>query len=151
MKKKALLRGLLGFPLGIAIGYVITIVLSLIIGDGSYSPSVPSLVVEVGSEIGAVVLQTVLCGLLGASFSAASAIWEAERWSIARQTGIYFLVISITMLPIAYFAHWMERTVAGFLFYFGIFTAVFAVVWVVQYFIWKVKLNRINQKIGERK
>ena len=32
MKKQMILRGLLGFPLGIAIGYVITIIISLIHG-----------------------------------------------------------------------------------------------------------------------
>lgn len=147
MKKKAILRGLLGFPLGIAIGYVITIVISLFVGEGYYSPSVPSLIDEIGSEIGAVVFQAILCGLLGASFSAASVIWEVERWSIVKQTGIYFLILSITLLPIAYFTHWMERSVFGFLFYFGVFVVIFIVIWVVQYFIWKNKIKGINQKI----
>ena len=38
MKKKMIQRGLLGFPLGIAIGFVITVIISMCIGDGSFYP-----------------------------------------------------------------------------------------------------------------
>jgi len=30
---------------------------------------------------------------------------------IAKQTGIYFLILSLTMFPIAYITHWMEHSV----------------------------------------
>lgn len=151
MKKKAFRRGLLGFPLGVFIGYTITIIESLIWGEGSYYPCVTSLIENFGSEIGAVVFQAVLCGLLGTSFAAASVIWEKDNWSIVKQTGIYFLIASITMFPIAYFTHWMEHSVSGFLVYVGIFVAIFVFVWIVQYCIWKDKIKRINKKIDERK
>ena len=36
MKKNVLLRGLFGIPTGIAIGYVITVMMSAFWGDGSY-------------------------------------------------------------------------------------------------------------------
>lgn len=65
MKKKVLLRGLFGIPTGIAIGYVITVMMSAFWGDGSYYPCVPAFVDAMGSEIRAVVVQTVLCGLVG--------------------------------------------------------------------------------------
>jgi hypothetical protein len=147
MRKKAIIRGLLGFPLGIAMGYVITIIISLIRGDGYYSPVVYSLIDEIGNEISAVVVQTVLCGLLGAISSAISVIWEVEHWSIFKQSGLYFLGLSAAMLPIAYFTHWMERTFIGFISYFAVFTAFFVVIWIVQYLIWKSKINDINKKV----
>jgi hypothetical protein len=150
MRKKALLRGLLGLPLGIAIGYVITILISLSLGNGQYAPCVPSLVKTMGSEIGAVLLQAGLCGLLGASFAAASVIWEIEAWSIARQTGVYFAVTSLTMLPIAYFTNWMAHTVLGFFIYFGIFVGIFIVMWLAQYFYWKQRIKKFNTKIGKQ-
>ena len=65
MKKNVLLRGLFGIPTGIAIGYVITVMMSAFWGDGSYYPCVPAFVDAMGSEIRAVVVQTVLCGLVG--------------------------------------------------------------------------------------
>ena len=151
MKKKAIKRGVLGFPLGISMGHIITIVLSLFWGNGYYSPVVPSLIDAVGSEIGAIVVQVALSGLLGASSAAASIIWEIENWSIAKQTGIHFFIISITMLPIGYFAHWMPHSLVGFLMYFGIFVAIFIAVWVINYYIMKKKIKYINKSIGARK
>ena len=87
MKRKALMRGLSGFPEGIAIGTVITIVISLIKGNGSYYPCVPDFVSFVGNEIMAVIIQTIIWGLLGSIFGTASIIWSMEGWSIARQIG----------------------------------------------------------------
>ena len=66
MKKKIINRGLLGFPLGIAIGYIVSILVSLCAGDGMFHFAKPELVEKVGSELNAVILQTVLSGILGA-------------------------------------------------------------------------------------
>ncbi len=147
MKKKIVLRGILGFPIGIAIGYLITIFISLGWADGSYMPCVPELILAMGNEINAVVLQALLCGLLGAGFAASSVIWEIENWSIIKQTGIYFMIISVIMLPIAYFAYWMEHSVAGVLRYFGIFVAIFAFIWVIQFVIGKQNVKKMNENL----
>ena len=120
MKKKLILRGALGFPIGIAIGYVITICISLMWAGGYYSPCAPELA-------------------------------ELESWSLVRQTGVYFLIISLIMLPIAYAAYWMEHSVAGFLSYFGVFVLIFAVIWGVQFAIGKRNVKKMNEKISEEK
>jgi len=150
MLKKAILRGLLGFPLGIAMGYIITILISLVTGGGSYHPVAPELIEEFGNEINAVVFQTILCGILGSSFSASSIIWELEQWSIAKQTGVFLLITSCVMLPIAYFAYWMERTLLGFVLYYAVFLAVFFIIWLIQYTIWRIKIRDINRKVKEK-
>lgn len=147
MKKKIALRGILGFPIGIAIGYIITIVISLSVADGCYSPCVPELIRVMGNEINAVTVQALLCGLLGAGFAASSVIWEMENWSIVKQTGVYFLITSLIMLPIAYFSYWMEHSVAGFFSYFGIFVLIFAVFWVMQFTIAKHNVKKMNKKL----
>ena len=61
MKKKMIQRGLLGFPLGIAIGFVITVIISMCIGDGSFYPVTPELIDTMKNELNAVILQTILC------------------------------------------------------------------------------------------
>lgn len=148
MKKKAIKSGLLGIPVGIAIGYVITILISLGWGDGYYYPCVPTLIECAGSEIGAVAIQTVLCALLGLAYGAASVIWEIEEWSLAKQTTVCFFIYSLSMLPIAYAAGWMEHSISGVLIYFGIFCAIFAIIWAAQYLGWKYRINKINRKIA---
>lgn len=151
MKKKIILRGLMGIPLGIAIGYIITICISLVWSDGYYSPCVPELITVMGNEVNAVIFQALLCGVLGAGFGAGSVIWEIEEWSIVRQTAIYFLLISIIMMPVAYFTYWMEHSVAGFLSYFGIFILIFVVVWLVQFLIAKHNVKKMNARLYKTK
>ena len=150
MKKKIITRLLLGVPTGIALGHVISIVMSWGWGDGAYCPCMPQSAAQAGSEIGAVALQAALCGLIGAGFSAGSLIWEVERWSLVRQTITHFLLSSLIMLPIAYFTYWMEHSLWGFLRYFGIFTGIFAGIWLSQYLSIRRQVAKMNEKLQQR-
>lgn len=147
MVKKIILRGVSGFPLGLAIGYTISIITSLIWGGGYYAPCVPALAQMMGSEINAVMLQALLCGLLGAGCAAGSVIWEVEKWGLAKQTGIYFSVISVLMMPIAYITYWMEHSVKGVLSYFGMFVCIYAIIWIVQYTIVRHHIKKMNETL----
>ncbi len=147
MKKKIVLRSILGFPIGIAIGYLITIFISLGWANGYYTPCVPELISTMGNEINAVVLQALLCGLLGTGFAVSSVIWEIENWSIIKQTGIYFIIISVIMLPIAYFSYWMEHSIVGFFSYFGIFILIFVFIWIIRFVIGKHNVRKMNEKL----
>ena len=150
MKKKILTRGLIGFPIGIAIGFVITIIISICIGKGDFYPVSPKLTETMGSELNAVILQTALCGIMGSGFAMASVIWELDSWSLIKQSGIYFLIISLILLPIAYISNWMDHSVAGVISYAGIFFASFVVVWLIQYFVWKNKIKKMNERINKK-
>lgn len=147
-KKKVLQRMALGAPLGIAIGFVISIIASLINGGGVYHSAPPALIQSMGSELNAVVFQAVMSALIGIGFSGASIIWEMHEWSLAKQSGIYFLIISLTMMPVAWFAHWMEHSLKGFLSYLAIFVGVFLVFWTIQYIIWRAKVKKLNNNLS---
>ncbi|MCL2620301.1 MAG: DUF3021 domain-containing protein [Defluviitaleaceae bacterium] len=149
MKKKAVLRGLLGVPLGIAMGFVVSIIISLAMGDGYFVPVVPEMAELFTSELNAVMFNVILYAVLGGSFAAASVIWEMEDWSIARQTITHFVISATTMMPVAWFGHWMERTLMGFIIYFAVFILIFAKIWVIQYLIWRKRINGINQKVNQ--
>lgn len=147
MKRKIMARFIWGVPVGIAIGYMITIFVSLVWADGYYSPCMPELVASMGNEIRAVMLQALLCGVLGGGCAAGSVIWEIEDWSVVRQTGVYFLVICVVMMPTAYFMYWMERSVAGFFSYFGIFVLLFALIWILQFMLGKRDVKKLNENL----
>lgn len=147
MKKKMIQRGLLGFPLGIAIGYVITVIISICIGDGFFHPVNPELVNKMGSELNAILIQTGLSGIMGTGFAMASVIWEIDSWSLAKQSGVYFAIACVIMFPISYFANWMPHSTGGILSYVGIFVAIFVITWLVQYFVWKRKVKRMNDGV----
>lgn len=149
MKKKIIMRGLLGLPTGIAIGFVITLIISACIGNGSFYPVTPELIDTMGNELNAVVLQTVLCAVMGVGFAAASVIWELDSWSLAKQSGIYFMIISVIMLPIAYVTNWMKHTALGVLSYVAIFVAIFIIVWLSQYLLWKRKIKKMNALVSK--
>ena len=149
MKKQLVKRGLFGFPVGIAVGFVITLMISACVGDGSFYPVTPELIDSMGSELNAVALQTALCGLMGTGFAMASLIWELDSWSLARQSGVYFALACMIMLPVAYIANWMEHSIGGFLAYVGIFVAIFLAVWLAQYLSWKRKIRKMNERVGK--
>lgn len=147
MKKRRIFQGLLGFPIGIATGFVITILISMCVGDGTFYPVTPELMETMGNELNAVILQTVLCGIMGSGFAMASAIWEMDSWSLAKQSGIYFSAACIIMLPIAYVTNWMKHSVGGVLAYVGVFVVIFLIVWLIQYFVWNRKVKKMNDCI----
>ena len=76
-KKQAIIRGILGFPQGIAFMVIGTIIGALFYGEGSYALVHPDLVKIIGNEINAVILQTVSCGLIGSVFASSSVIWQS--------------------------------------------------------------------------
>lgn len=151
MKKKILARSLLGFPIGIALGYLITIILSIIWGNGKYSPCRPELAVWLGNEIRAVLLQAFLSGILGSGFGGASVIWEMEGWNLLKQTSLYFLIISVAMMPTAYICYWMEHSVKGILSYFGIFVFISVVIWLVQYAAIRHHIKKLNETLRRKR
>lgn len=136
-----------GVPVGISTGLVISILISLRVGQGEYYPCVPQMAEVVGSELGAVIRQTGLCALLGASFGATAVIWKNESWSILKQTGVNYVIDSAAMMMVAYLCYWMEHSVRGFLSYLGIFTAVFVVLLLVQYMRVRNDLKKINSRL----
>ena len=145
--KNALLRGLLGAPLGIFLGYTITILISLFLKDRSYYPVVSQLTQVAGSEINAVVLQYVLSAVLGFASAFGSAVFQIEEWSITKQTIIHFFLITAAMFPIAYLTYWMRHTLFGILSYVGIFAALYIIIWLIQMYFWKKRIEGINQKL----
>ena len=151
MKKKLIVRALSGFPIGIAIGYVISILGSLFFGDGDYLPCAPTLISIMGNEINAVTLQMLFSGIVGAGYAVSSVVWEMEHWSIVRQTGLSFLAYAAIMLPIAYFAYWMEHSITGLLSYLLIFVVIFVAIWIIMYFIGKRRVQKMNEKLAQMK
>ena len=144
IKKEAFVRGLAGFPIGVMIGCILSIVFSFMYADGSFHAVVPSLTEKMGNELNAVIFQTILCGVIGSAFAAGSVIWEIDSWSIAKQSAIYFLVGGLVLLPIAYLTDWMEHSVKGAISYFIVFVFIFAVIWIAKYLILRSKIKRLN-------
>lgn len=149
MKRKLLIRCLIGAPLGVAIGMTFTIIISLMVGDGQYYAVVPELISDFGNEINAVIVQFVCCLLYGAVWAGASLIWEQE-WSLLRQTATHLIVCSLATFPVAYFNRWMKHDAFGIILYFAIFIGIYAVIWFFQFFAIKKRIDRLNEKLSKK-
>ena len=149
--KKIVSRVLYSFPIGISCSVGISLFLSLLFGEGKYYPFAASLVFFTGSEVKAMLMQTILSGILGSVFGGMSFIWEMERWSILKQTALYFLSVSIPMMGISYLLYWMEHSLSGFLLYFLIFVMVFIVVWLFNLAMYWIKIRKMNQNLNVEK
>lgn len=147
MKKQLFRRSFCGMISGIAIGYLITVILSLFWGEGEYLPCMPQLIDTMGNEASAVAFQTGLSALLGIAFGAGSLIWDQEDWSLFKQTALYLLLSSAAMFPVAWLAHWMEHSLSGFLSYAAAFLAIFLIAWLSQYLFWRRRVRKLDETI----
>jgi|LGVE01.1.fsa_nt_gb predicted MFS family arabinose efflux permease len=132
MQKKMFSRCIFGFELGVFIGYLITILVSLYLSSTEYSPVMTPLIAVTGSELMAVILQFFLFGILGVGFGFGSLIFEMENWSILKQTIVHFIIITIVLFPIAYFGEWTDHTIVGILIYCGIAAVVYLIIYLIR-------------------
>lgn len=148
MKKKIILRCLIGAPIGLAITTMITIVISLAIGNGNFYPVVPEMATKFGRQIDAVLLQAVFSLLVGAIWGGISIVFEIEHWSLLRQTLTHFLIGYLTTLPIVYQMYWIEHSVSAVLSYFVVFLVVYLFIWGSQYLMIKHEIQKINRQVA---
>ena len=148
MKKKVILRALLGAPISLTISTFITMFISAIIGDGQFYAVAPGLEAECGGELNAVLLQAACSLLYGAAWAGASVIWENDRWSLLRQTVTHLVVCSVSTLPIAWFMHWIPRNAVGLLAYLAVFLGIYGIIWLTKYLNMKKRIQQMNKKIN---
>lgn len=150
MKKKLLIRSLIGAPIGVTISLIITIIFSLCLGHGEYFPAPHELIEWFGGdETVAVIVQLFFSLLIGAICSGASVIWEIEKWSLLKQTGLHFLIVAIPFMGIGYIMNWLPHYLYGALGYIAGFILVYIIMWVSIYFSSKSKIKKINRHLQE--
>ncbi len=140
---------LLGAPIGLALSSLITIAISCSVGDGVYYAVVPELVTDCGTELNAVLIQTVCSLLYGAAWGGASVIWKMEKWSLTRMTLTHLAVCSVATFPVASLMRWMRHSFAGILSYFAVFFGIYLVIWLSQYLTIKRQISHINKNLPE--
>jgi hypothetical protein len=141
--KKALLRGLIGIPIGIFISTTIGLIISLMIGELAVIPPVGASV----NRLSAYVVQYIVSIGMGFAFAFGSAIFEVDNWSMAKQTTLHFLLTSVVFLPCAVLARWVEPKLLSILVYFLIFILVYIVIWIIQYLTWKDRIAKLNKRL----
>lgn len=147
MKKKIINRCLMGAPLGVCITVFISIVISLIQNDGVFYAVGPELISDCGTELNAVLVQTACAMLYGVLWGGASVVWEAESWSLLRQTATHLAVCCPATLAIAWLLRWMPRAAMGIVLYLAIFFGIYLVIWLSQYMAIKKRVRQMNRRL----
>ena len=153
MKKKVIKRCLFGAPIGLLISHIILLITSIFLSvatkkyEGDFLPAPWSLIELCGSELNAVIIQTICSLIFGAAFGGASVIWEIENWSFLKQTVLHLIIISVSSLPIAYCMYWMPHNFWGTAGYIAIFFFIYFFIWFSQYFAMKKRIKELNEKV----
>lgn len=147
IKKQLLIRGLIGAAVGFFICYFITIITSVIIGNGEFYPVVPQAIELFGTELNAVIAQTIISMIYGAILSGTSVIWAIDRWSLIKQTITHLLIYSTATFSVAYFLYWMPHNVISILIYYSVFITIYFFIWLISYTKIKITIKKINTKL----
>lgn len=147
IKKQMLIRGFASIPTGIAVGFLIPLVISIVRGSGQYIACSPALSQATGSEVNGVILQVICTALLGASFGLTSTVYMVEHWSLFRQALTYFLINGVVIKIVAIICKWVDfsvLSVIGFLIQYAI---AFVIIWFIIYLVNYKNIRDMNSKI----
>ncbi len=140
-------RALSGFMYGVCIGQTILILESLSAGTGDFYPVTPYLTQLAGSTIAAVAAQYLLTGIIGMTFAGTTAIFEVERWSLSAQTALHFAVTSAVMYVSGFLCGWFPHSVRSTIIWFGIFIAIYIIMWASFTIYYRKKTEEVNESI----
>lgn len=146
MLKKILLRSAISATASIVINQLVTIIISLTIGDGRYFPVTPAFAAMFESELAPVIVQLLLVGLIGAVFAGSSVIFDIESWSFLRQGIVHLAITSAVFIPVALIC-WRPVNPAGILSLTGSLVFVYGCTWLSRYLVWRSSIRKLNARI----
>lgn len=146
MLKKILLRSAISATASIVINQLVTIIISLTIGDGRYFPVTPAFAAMFESELAPVIVQLLLVGLIGAVFAGSSVIFDIESWSFLQQGIVHLAITSAVFIPVALIC-WRPVNPTGILSLTGSLVFVYGCTWLSRYLTWRSSIRKLNARI----
>ena len=134
-------RGILGFCLGITASIFISLLVSLIIGDGVFHYVSNKLMIYINNELIAAIIQVFLSGILGLVISISMLYLKMESCSLLQQSIIHFTIMLVLMTYI------FLLTSLSFLVYFIILILLYFIIWNIQYLVYNYNVNKINKEL----
>ena len=74
-------------------------------------------------------------------------VYEFEDWPLFRATFTHYIVTFMTMFMISELLGWFPHSVL--LIVFIIFTAVYGLIWLTEYLVWKKQIRDMNRDLEE--
>lgn len=151
MLKNALIRGMNGFMYAVSIHMVVVFIILAIVNEPDFLPLVPDYAALFRSKAAALLLQIILVGITSAAFGAGSVLLEIERWSLLRQSVIYYIFTAAFWVPVSIFCWRIDKYVTACISMICSYTASYIITWIIQYKLCKKSVMEINQKLKEMK
>ncbi len=150
--KRIFKKCIIGFIAGILFGLIITIVFSILTPGGRISFVNPEFTNEIGNMPVALLIQSVLTGLLGLVGYGGSEVYSVENWSITKATLIHFGAVIVVFFAIGFALHWMRVDDGlAILIMLGIYIFVYTVLWIIQYLRVKSQVRDLNSGLEKMK
>lgn len=153
IKNKIIVKGSLGFAVGILVGVTITAVsATLTMNDGNVYLYSPDFAKDVGSVLLAFILEMLGSGIYGAIGMGGAVVYDIEEWSLLKATIFHFLLTTIFLFFIGFALQWMTfSTPMENLILFGCISFVYFIIWQVNSLVYKHRVKQINLGLAELK
>lgn len=146
MKKEFLKRAFIGFPFGVTISILISILSSIIAGNNNISFIAPNFIKnEYLNEVDIALINFILSGIVGSISSSSSLIFETNI-NLLKQTILHILIISLTVLPICVISNWIKLNLLNILVFFLIYILIYITIYSME----KIKINKINKSLNNK-
>lgn len=149
MIKNAFIRGINSFVYAISINVVLALIITAIINKPNFVPLISDYSARFESKVVAMLLQFFLIGLTSAAFGAGSVILDIKRWSLIKQSIIYFILTAVVWIPVSIFCWRIDKYTTAFVSVICSYTISYIIIWIIQYMSCKKSIAKINQKLNE--
>ncbi|MBD5530994.1 MAG: DUF3021 domain-containing protein [Lachnospiraceae bacterium] len=155
MWKKCLWRGAVSFTACVTVNVLIlmakTMSMVRITGDKQTLPDlVPEYAAHFENLFMALMVQTLLCGLIGFAFGACSVIMDIAKWSMVRQAVVHFVLTACVWVPVSIFCWGLGRYWISFICVFLGMLVTYTVTWTCQIIVCRKEVARINEQLLAR-
>ena len=147
--KRAVKRGVQSFAYGTTINLILGVIIICAVGKPGFVPVIPDYAKRFSSDTVAFAVQCILVGVTSMAFGGGSEILEIARWSLLKQSVIYFLVTAAVWMPVSIFCWGFGKYVSTFVSVTISYLIGYVISWTVRYRICKKNVAEINRKLEE--
>lgn len=146
--KRLLKEIIAGATYGICIGFIISLIISVLYNTGEYYPSSFMFVQRFDNILQAVLVSTVLWVFMGIVTSVPGEyIFDRTDWSITRMTITHFCVMYFLFFPLSILAGWYPVNILNMTIFTVIFVIIYITIWYVTMKSTQNDIRAINQKM----
>lgn len=150
-QKKIIIHLVVGFVVGAGIGNLIAFLMSLLSGGEEVHHIVAMQLTDKVGLVGAIFLQTFLCGIFGMGSIGGMLLYEIDSWSLAKATIVHYLLIVACFVGCSIALYWFPLQFSYYAISIGAMTVGFFIIWVGMYFAWKKEVKKMNEELDEYK